>query len=494
MNLLASLSVPVLLLALPAAAQSGSITGLGPNFARASGISSDGSSIAGYGSNQTYYWTTSFPAWQSTGDGRGTESKVSNSAAFLSADIYDPNNVNRSTAARWEATTGLWTPLPGLGGVSGSSVSTAYDLSGDGQTLVGLAWKTAGEAHAFKWTPSGGTVDIGLWLPGPGWSSRANAVSADGNFAAGLITSPQRAIRWNLTAGTGQYLGSLEPGNAIYGSSTAQGISADGTWVVGTSAYNAFRWSAATGMQSLGAIGAAGFGNSGYATAVSADGKVVVGWSGTNVLNSQAFIWREGMTNVEKLQDYLLNNGVSAAYSQWQVLKLASDISADGRFVVGWGTNSANQSEGFRVELPVFQPQVYCTGKVNSQGCTPAIAFNGYASVGANQTFQISCTNVLNDKSGLLFYGFAQTAAPFQGGFLCVQPPTVRTAVQLSGGPTGFPSCVGSYSFDFNAHIRSGVDSRLVTGIGCAAQFWMRDPASSPTTGLSNAVGFIINP
>jgi len=494
MNLLASLSVPVLLLALPAAAQSGSITGLGPNFARASGISSDGSSIAGYGSNQTYYWTTSFPAWQSTGDGRGTESKVSNSAAFLSADIYDPNNVNRSTAARWEATTGLWTPLPGLGGVSGSSVSTAYDLSGDGQTLVGLAWKTAGEAHAFKWTPAGGTVDIGLWLPGPGWSSRANAVSADGNFAAGLITSPQRAIRWNLTAGTGQYLGSLEPGNAIYGSSTAQGISADGTWVVGTSAYNAFRWSAATGMQSLGAIGAAGFGNSGYATAVSADGKVVVGWSGTNVLNSQAFIWREGMTNVEKLQDYLLNNGVSAAYSQWQVLKLASDISADGRFVVGWGTNSANQSEGFRIELPVFQPQVYCTGKVNSQGCTPAIAFNGYASVGANQTFQISCTNVLNDKSGLLFYGFAQTAAPFQGGFLCVQPPTVRTAVQLSGGPIGFPSCLGSYSFDFNAHIRSGVDSRLVTGIGCAAQFWMRDPASSPTTGLSNAVGFIINP
>lgn len=494
MNLLASLSVPVLLLALPAAAQSGSITGLGPNFARASGISSDGSSIAGYGSNQTYYWTTSFPAWQSTGDGRGTESKVSNSAAFLSADIYDPNNVNRSTAARWEATTGLWTPLPGLGGVSGSSVSTAYDLSGDGQTLVGLAWKTAGEAHAFKWTPAGGTVDIGLWLPGPGWSSRANAVSADGNFAAGLITSPQRAIRWNLTAGTGQYLGSLEPGNAIYGSSTAQGISADGTWVVGTSAYNAFRWSAATGMQSLGAIGAAGFGNSGYATAVSADGKVVVGWSGTNFFNQQAFIWREGMTNVEKLQDYLLNNGVSAAYSQWQVLKFASDISADGRFVVGWGTNSANQSEGFRVELPVFQPQVYCTGKVNSQGCTPAIAFNGYASVGANQTFQISCTNVLNDKSGLLFYGFAQTAAPFQGGFLCVQPPTVRTAVQLSGGPTGFPSCVGSYSFDFNAHIRSGVDSRLVTGIGCAAQFWMRDPASSPTTGLSNAVGFIINP
>ena len=494
MNRLVTVSVSALFLALPVAAQSGSIIGLGPSFARASGISPDGNGVAGYGSNQTYYWTTSFPAWQATGDGRGTESKVSDAAAFLSADVYDPNNVNRVTAARWDAVTGVWTPLPGLGGVSGSSVSTAYDLSGDGQTVVGLAWKTAGEAHAFKWTPSGGTVDMGLWLPGPGWSSRANAVSADGNFAAGLITSPQRAIRWNLAAGTGQYLGSLEPGNTTFGSSTAYGISADGTWVVGTSAYNAFRWSAATGMQALGALGIPAFGNAGYATAVSADGKVVVGWSGANFINSQAFIWREGMTSVMNLQDYLFNNGVTAAYSQWQVLKIATDISADGRFIVGSGTNTNNQSEGFRIELPVFQPQAYCTGKVNSQGCTPTVAFTGYASVSLNQPFQISCSNVLNDKSGLLFYGFGQIAAPFQGGFLCVQPPTVRTAVQLSGGPVGFPSCLGSYTFDFNAYIRSGVDTRLVTGIGCAAQFWMRDPASTPTTGLSNAVGFIINP
>ncbi len=390
------------------------------------------------------YWTTTFPVRQSTGDGRGSDSKVSNGAAFLSADTYDPNNVKRTTAARWEATTGLWTPLPGLGGVSGSSVSTAHDLSGDGHTVVGLAWKTAGEAHAFKWTPTGGTVDIGLWLPRPGWSSRANAISAGGNFAAGLITSPQRAIRWDLNAGTGQYLGSLEPGNAVFGSSTAYGIFAQGTWVVGTSSYNAFRWSAATGMQSLGAIGNAGSGNSGYATAVSADGKVVVGWSGTNFLNAQAFIWREGMTNVEKLQDYLLNNGVPTAYSQWQVLKFASDISAAGRFVVGWGTNTNNQSEGFRIELPVFQPQAYCTGKVISFGCTPAIVFTGYASMTLNQPFQISCSDVLNDRSGLLFYGFGQNAALFQGGFLCVQPPIVRTSVQNSGGGTGLPSCLGS--------------------------------------------------
>ena len=90
MNRFVPVSVSALLLALPAVAQSGSIIGLGASFARASGISPDGNAIAGYGSNQTYYWTTTFPAWQSTGDGRGSESKVSNGAAFLSFRAAGP--------------------------------------------------------------------------------------------------------------------------------------------------------------------------------------------------------------------------------------------------------------------------------------------------------------------------------------------------------------------------------------------------------------------
>jgi probable HAF family extracellular repeat protein len=488
---LSALAAAAALLPAVALAQ-GSITALGTTNVRASGISPDGQAISGYGSNLAYYWTNTFPAFVSAGDGLGSEIKISNGASFMSADITDPAN-NLKTAARWDATSSLWTPIPTLGSSSGTSASTAYDMSGDGGRVVGLAWVSAGQAHAFSWTPAGGTVDIGLWLPGPGWSSRANAVSSNGQFAAGLITSPQRAIRWNLAAGTGTYLGSLNPSDPVFGSSTAFGISADGTYVVGTSNNNAFIWSAATGMQTVGVLGTPGFGNSGYGTAVSADGNTVVGWSGSSSLNSEALIWKRGWTAAEKLQDYLVNNGIPDAASQWQVLKYAADISDDGRFIVGWGVTISGQTEGFRVEMPVALPSTYCTAKVNSLGCSPAIGSIGYASVGSNQPFLITCGNVLNNKSGLLFYGFGQIAAPFQGGYLCVQPPSTRTPVQLSGGSTGLPSCTGQYSYDFNALIRSGVDTRLFQGVNTCAQFWMRDPASFPTVGLSDGLGFLIN-
>ncbi|MCY3000748.1 MAG: hypothetical protein NTV21_02920 [Planctomycetota bacterium] len=479
---------------LPAAALAqGSISSLGASNVRASGISPDGQAVAGYGSNLAHYWTTVFPAFVSAGDGLGSEVKISNGATFMSADITDPAN-NLKTAARWDASSSLWTPLPTLGSSSGTSASTAYDMSGDGGRIVGLAWKTAGEAHAFSWTPAGGTVDIGLWQPGPGWSSRANAVSSNGQFAAGLQTSPQRAIRWNLAAGTGTYLGSLSPSNPVYGPSTAFGISADGTYVVGTSDSRAFIWSAATGMQTVGVLGTPGLGNAGYGLAVSSDGNTVVGWSGANFINSEALIWKRGWAVPEKLQDYLVNNGVPEAASQWQVLKYAADISDDGRFIVGWGVTASGQNEGFRVEMPVAMPSAYCTAKVNSLGCSPAINSIGYASASSSQPFLITCSNVLNNKSGLLFYGFGQIAAPFQGGYLCVQPPSTRTPLQLSGGTTGFPDCSGQYSYDFNALIRSGVDSRLFQGVSACAQYWMRDPASIPTVGLSNGLGFVINP
>ena len=74
-----------------------------------------------------------------------------------------------------------------------------------------------------------------------------------------------------------------------------------------------------------------------------------------------------------------------------------------------------------------------------------------------------------------------------------VTPPSTRTPVQLSGGSTGLPSCTGQYSYDFNALIRSGVDTRLFQGVNTCAQFWMRDPASFPTVGLSDGLGFLIN-
>lgn len=145
---------------------------------------------------------------------------------------------------------------------------------------------------------------------------------------------------------------------------------------------------------------------------------------------------------------------------------------------------------------PSTSVNVYCTPKANSLGCLPSISGTGSATMsGGAGSFTVDCDNSINNKNGILFYGFAAAAIPFQGGFLCVQPPTNRTAVQASGGNPPPNDCSGSFSFDFGGLIASGSDPNLQSGTQVFAQYWMRDP-SDPTsgTGLSDGAEFTIQP
>ena len=139
-------------------------------------------------------------------------------------------------------------------------------------------------------------------------------------------------------------------------------------------------------------------------------------------------------------------------------------------------------------------PTTYCTAKVNSQGCTPAISSSGVPSYGENLPFTIDAANIVNNKSGLLFYGYGPQATPFQGGTMCVTSPRARTPVQNSGGsPTG-ADCSGVFSFDMRARIASGIDAGLVPGAEVYAQYWSRDPQSPGTTNLTDAVRLTVCP
>jgi hypothetical protein len=139
-------------------------------------------------------------------------------------------------------------------------------------------------------------------------------------------------------------------------------------------------------------------------------------------------------------------------------------------------------------------PAIYCTAKTNSQGCTPAIAFSGQASASGAGPFDVAVSQVINDKSILLFYGFDPDNAPFQGGTLCVQPPLHRTPIWNTGGNPGPDDCSGAASFDFNAHVQSGSDPSLVSGARVHAQYYYRDPADPYSVGLSDAIEFVIGP
>ncbi len=140
-------------------------------------------------------------------------------------------------------------------------------------------------------------------------------------------------------------------------------------------------------------------------------------------------------------------------------------------------------------------PQIYCTPKTNSQGCVPRIAFAGDASLSSGLPFTISATQVINQKFGVLVYGLGSAFTPFQGGVLCLTGPT-RTAQQSSGGSAGPPDCSGTFSYDFNALLRSGANPALSAGRTVSAQYYYRDvqdPAGFGS-GLTDAVRFTVCP
>jgi plastocyanin len=138
---------------------------------------------------------------------------------------------------------------------------------------------------------------------------------------------------------------------------------------------------------------------------------------------------------------------------------------------------------------------IYCTAKVNSLFCQPAIGATGVASASAGSGFSINAINVISQKSGLLFYGLnGPLGSAFQGGFLCVKSPTHRTPIQNSGGTLAGNDCTGTFAFDFNAYIAGGADPLLVQGATVDAQYWSRDPADAFTTNLTNGLEFSICP
>jgi glucose/arabinose dehydrogenase len=138
-------------------------------------------------------------------------------------------------------------------------------------------------------------------------------------------------------------------------------------------------------------------------------------------------------------------------------------------------------------------PATYCTGKLNSQLCLPTIAISGAPSASGAGSCVITASNIINNRNGLLFYGYGPAALPFQGGFICTPTPVKRTPIQLSGGtPTG-TNCTGTFTFNFNAFIASGADPALqVVGSAWGAQYWSRDSGDPFGSSLTNAVGGLI--
>lgn len=190
----------------------------------------------------------------------------------------------------------------------------------------------------------------------------------------------------------------------------------------------------------------------------------------------------------------------------WEGQDIAIGIHTHGGCTQAGGANIGTAIEHPDLRAAISSPlgqcgcrgewSTYCVGKLNSQGCVEEIGASGMPSVsGGPGSFEINGSQILNQKVGILFYGFAPASTPFQGGIACIGGPLRRTPALTSGGTSGPPDCSGTFTFDMGARIASGVDFQLVMGANVFAQFYSRDPAS-PTGpyGLTNGLQFTIGP
>jgi uncharacterized membrane protein len=251
-----------------------------------------------------------------------------------------------------------WTSSIGtqlLGGPPGQTLDSftyAAGASYDGSVIVG-ATRFDSEYKAFRYTVLGG-FEL-LSESAPFVSDSTAAVSGDGQIIVGYDSNEEEAFRWTSSDGK-VFLGSLLPDTP----SNPTDISNDGTVVVGDiQASISFRWTTTSGMSALGPSATPGpfsidplFS---YALGTTNSGEAVVG-SGNGTV---AYVWTEGR-GMESLQLILENRfGLADELTGWN-LEEATDISPDGRFIVGNGTNPDGNQEAWLVHLdrPIFVPEL----------------------------------------------------------------------------------------------------------------------------------------
>lgn len=348
-----------------------------------------------------------------------------NEVTGISADgsvvvgISYPEGGSPAAAFRWTSQGGL-VQLPNFP-EAGDPATAALGISGDGMVTVGWG-NLPGTQSAARWT---NTAIAAIGAPFADYE--AYAASYDGSFIAGM-TFDQRSFLWKSN-GSVIGLGNL-PGGTF---SSARDISDDGGTVVGAAQdaggnFVPYRWTSSTGMTSLGLLPGS---NSGISMAISADGVTTVGYnyyrtdlqtnenfmafrstegggmvalgslregrlslaldvSGNGSLivgasdrgntgnpfssGTQAFLWSEG-AGMLPLYD-VLTNSYHIDLAGWTLYR-ATDISADGTAIGGWGYKEGEGNRAWVVNLKLESKSETKTVSAGSSLVTAPISLEG---------------------------------------------------------------------------------------------------------------------
>jgi len=296
-------------------------------------VTDNGSMIVGnFNSIGAFYW---MPTTGTIASGGRFATDVSADGRTIVGIALNEQRVNN--AAVW-LRAAEWRTLGGFRGSPGctNDLSEAHGTSRDGKVIVGIGWIACGTVHAFRWEESTGMVDLGSTVAGV--SSRAEAVSGDGRVIVGSQDAPSNfgvGVRWidgrqELIPGELGFVGD------------AYGVNKDGSIVVGRNCrppigndQGAWIWKEGEGPSCLPVPRRFQGPYLGYARATSDDGRVVGGSQRISAEASEAVIWVD--RSPAYLKDYLRAHGAPDAFDGWVNTGEITDVSADGRILVGWG-------------------------------------------------------------------------------------------------------------------------------------------------------------
>lgn len=323
---------------------------LGGNHSTIDGISPDGrvaigTSTDANGDPQAFRWTLGLGM-----EGLGFLNPGSPKSIGLAGTQNGSVIIGESTNVNGKTSPFKWTAGGGMVDASPDPTIDVRinDISADGSITIGTQGGVGGIAQAYRRVGNGPTEHIPNPI-NPGTFINPNNLSNDGTVISGFLNNTSNNLQAFRLIGT--TLDLLPSGGAQ--SSTARGISGDGSTIVGQKGgfgvTEAFYWTQATGTVGLGLWQ----GKNTTALEVSGDGSVIVG----GAIDEVALVWDQA-SGFQDFQALLVGLGLGPQLAGW-TLQAAVAISDDARTIVGYGLNPQGDQEAWIATTTVPEPATW---------------------------------------------------------------------------------------------------------------------------------------
>ena len=319
------------------------------SYVQVSDVSNTGVAVGNVDGSTFFMWseeTGGIVIGEAGANGVSGNCNITADGSIISMALPNPANQDKEEAVLYKVANQSLNFLGYLGVSSGSDTSSAWGMSSDGKNIVGFAWNTSSKGEGVYWKEGAAIVGLGSTVATR--SSRADAVSADGSVIVGWQDASNGIRQGAMWKNGVQQLLKDNDGNIL---GAASAVSADGKTVVGikNTTGEGYIWNETEGTIFLSSD------NPDFVTSMSVisdDGTVALGLSfdpTTSILLGEGFIWTKTGGKVN-LNDYVTSLG----YDDLNIVfAVPTGISPDGKYLGGIGANFIEgDARGFLIKLP----------------------------------------------------------------------------------------------------------------------------------------------